>query len=1104
MLGINVLNASNENDTKKQNVTISLHSHKNNCFDDHDITTIYRLGAIDSSTGCATKQIGNLITYYRAPTLNCPWALRSWVRLCSVEIHSRTNAIGIPLSIDKIIYDNNNSTSNDVLQINFAEFYKYGFIQNNSRMNVYFDSNYWKQSTIGSMGEECNLDSGTPSTYTTNYTEYSLNECIKTLEYKYESHFYPYYRSDNIHQTFLTVHWKPIKKQSCISITYFHNLDSDMEIIMSIFNENDTIINSPILEKHDSLTTLKVDNMALIQDQNYKISLKRKYGNRHNYHGYNSNFVNWFKLFRITQCPDNDEEEVRVLSMNNTDNYWCKSLELSNVLGNDNTSVCDKMTTSSTKSCLNGGFMVSTRSTCVCPPGFKGEFCEIGCGSNYYGADCKGVCSMHTDKMCRGLLMCTKLYGCTCPPGLTGPLCNIDCTRGTYGADCKQTCSSKCRNNKCDQYTGVCYQGCSEGYLPPYCLQKYPYLISPPTLLSDKYEAIEMEINFKPDNVKGGDKNIKLKYYQIFYKSIIEKEFTKSEIKLINETSTTDILHDLEADTTYTIGVMVITSDGNFNREDIVFNQYKTSCIQPNITDYNIQLISGINSVNIRWDKIHLNRLECNIIEYMLTLTFNQSKNQVTGIEEIKSSSNSGHSIEDLYPGYNYSIFLTPKTNRGLLISSPTYSFTPLITRNDVIIKDLVATSIDNTIKISWKLENANQQDTIVVNEPFTYVVRYKLQRILSCSLEKLENNWTSIKIFNRTNYEIFDTIPNSQYCIQVTVANDEENTQRETQIYALTPASSPKTEPIFDLEHPMYVTNDSVFLQWKIDPINCSKLNGFLSTFYIELKDKGSDTLEILETKTNSINIKKLKSNNYYEVKVFIKTHIGYNLEHYLFTNFTTKSRYLEPVSDLVAYKKSLKYQLVGLRWYYSEDANLDGFIVSINEDAFGNANNISVISPTKCSAWPEYYCHTYHNLSPINNFTFKIKPKSFDYPEGGHESSISFNLDDELPDSPKNLKIIDIGNTFMTLQWDIPWIFNGVLKMYIINVEEISYKDMKLYSGIGTIELPIYEELPSYNYTVKNLNPESTYSIGILSVSTSLWYSFPIKIQAKTLSDA
>lgn len=45
--------------------------------------------------------------------------------------------------------------------------------------------------------------------------------------------------------------------------------------------------------------------MALIQDQKYKMSLKRKYGNRHNYYGYNSNFGNWFKLIRITQCSDN-------------------------------------------------------------------------------------------------------------------------------------------------------------------------------------------------------------------------------------------------------------------------------------------------------------------------------------------------------------------------------------------------------------------------------------------------------------------------------------------------------------------------------------------------------------------------------------------------------------------------------------------------------------------------------------------------------------------------------------------------------------------------------------------------------------------------------
>jgi len=46
----------------------------------------------------------------------------------------------------------------------------------------------------------------------------------------------------------------------------------------------------------------------------------------------------------------------------------------------------------------------------------------------------------------------------------------------------------------------------------------YPYLVNPPTLLSSKYDALEMELNFKLDNIEEGDKNIKLKYYQIFYK----------------------------------------------------------------------------------------------------------------------------------------------------------------------------------------------------------------------------------------------------------------------------------------------------------------------------------------------------------------------------------------------------------------------------------------------------------------------------------------------------------------------------------------------------------------------------------------------------------
>jgi len=64
----------------------------------------------------------------------------------SIEIHSRTNAIGIPILIENQI--DNNSLSDAILQFNFTEFYKYGFMPNNSRMGVYLDSNYWKRSTI--------------------------------------------------------------------------------------------------------------------------------------------------------------------------------------------------------------------------------------------------------------------------------------------------------------------------------------------------------------------------------------------------------------------------------------------------------------------------------------------------------------------------------------------------------------------------------------------------------------------------------------------------------------------------------------------------------------------------------------------------------------------------------------------------------------------------------------------------------------------------------------------------------------------------------------------------------------------------------------------
>lgn len=72
-------------------------------------------------------------------------------------------------------------------------------------------------------------------------------------------------------------------------------------------------------------------------------------------------------------------------------------------------------------------------------------------------------------------------------------------------------------------------------------------------------------------------------------------------------------------------------------------------------------------------------RSECKVREYVLTLTLKQSQNEMSSVQEIISSTDSGHVIDYLYPGNQYNISMTPKTSNGYLQSSSIYSFNPSI-----------------------------------------------------------------------------------------------------------------------------------------------------------------------------------------------------------------------------------------------------------------------------------------------------------------------------------------------------------------------------------------------------------------------------------------
>lgn len=59
----------------------------------------------------------------------------------------------MPITIGEEIITNLPKTNSLSLLINNSEYLEYGFIRNNSRMKVYFDSKYWETSRITLTGK---------------------------------------------------------------------------------------------------------------------------------------------------------------------------------------------------------------------------------------------------------------------------------------------------------------------------------------------------------------------------------------------------------------------------------------------------------------------------------------------------------------------------------------------------------------------------------------------------------------------------------------------------------------------------------------------------------------------------------------------------------------------------------------------------------------------------------------------------------------------------------------------------------------------------------------------------------------------------------------
>ncbi|KAJ9586730.1 hypothetical protein L9F63_019668, partial [Diploptera punctata] len=191
--------------------------------------------------------------------------------------------------------------------------------------------------------------------------------------------------------------------------------------------------------------------------------------------------------------------------------------------------------------------------------------------------------------------------------------------------------------------------------------------------------------------------------------------------------------------------------------------------------------------------------------------------------------------------------------------------------------------------------------------------------------------------------------------------------------------------------------------------------------------------------------------------------------------------------VEHLTAYKVGRR--LIGLRWAKPKETYGDLKSFTLSYMSAHEQVTRFVVKPTPCIAWSQLYCHTINSLRADTEYNVTVQARNSEVAEDGEMSTVVVTTKERAPTAPDYVNITSQAETSITIEWGLPNFLNGVLRSFLVNIEEtdsVNVTDCCQYFPIQ--EVAARYEQASYKLELNNLRPASTYAVSIAAKTVTL----------------